>query len=703
MAQGRLYRDYYSDAESFETPVRRTISSARLQQPPTSPVELPAVPRIVNSLARPSTRDGSGRPRAGVSSVAQPRHDDRPPLRIAISDLRPQHAIGVPRSSEDEHAPPRPVISDLGLNLDGAAYSSIPENAGILSETPSEAEDEVTAYGLSATASPPHQEPTLHQDQMDDSRLYTYYREAPMSPHIQQERPSDLQSLDLTAAPGPVIPWERRGGTATPTTASVDSASVFSQAAQSSSRSSGSRMPEFFSRAVFQTILHNPTISHQLLKFAHSRLCGENMEFLGRVEGYQSLLTQVSKTIYEIHREFVASSAPTQINIPQQCLIKVNTEMRSALSNTLPMLENIFSDAQNNIEELVYGDVYPKFVRHQMSVSAGKALGTNRGKFAGLGDCFVLTDPAKADNPIVYASDGFVKVTGYSRNEIIPRNCRFLQSRHTDRAAVRRLRTSVDKREESVELLLNNRKDGQPFWNLLYTTPLFDGNGNLVFFLGGQINCSTSVHSASDVLRILAQSSDEPKDETLATQLSSPPPAKPRSRSFFSALRSSRDRTGSQQTPPRIPGMEHTLVDRLEEMPLKNQMRTFYTAYSNYIVVNYSTFFISFISVGIIDLLFPIKAAGAASRQSPVGQDVFKFLANHTPNGGSSMGRDFKQSVKAPLSRGQAVSVDLKLCARPYMGFERFATHWTPLKDEGHEVAWVVLTLGNEHRVGHAM
>lgn len=691
MAQGRIYRDYFSEAETYEPPSRR-------YPPPTSPVELPASSRSPHSFARPYSREASVRSKPSVN-VAQPRRNGDATRRTLISDLRPQHGIVVAGSTNDDHdAPPRALISEL--RLDGAGYSSIPEGAAAMHEALTD--DEAITPGDDSS------EPTLHQNQMDDIRSLTSYRDDPVDPTIDQERPSDLQSLDLSAAPGPAIPWEKRGGMSpSATTASVTSPSIFSQDVKSSSASSGgSRMPEFFSHAVFQTILSNPTISHQLLKFARSRLCGENLEFLGRVDRYQGLLSEVSKTIYEIHKDFIASSAPGQINIPQQSLVKVNAEMKSSLLSTLPMLETIFNDAQSHIEELVYTDIYPRFVRHQMSVSAAKALGTDRSKYAGLGDCFVLTDPAKADNPIVFASDGFVKVTGYSRSEIIPRNCRFLQSRQTDRAAVGRLKMSIDRKEESVELLLNQRKDGQPFWNLLYTTPLFDGHGNLVFFLGGQINCSTAIHSASDVLRILAQSGDEDKNESLGSQMTSPPPlAKlPRSRSFFNALRGSNATRTSMLPPARTPGMEHTLVDRMEEMPLKSQMSTFYTAYSNYIIVNYSTFLISFISAGIIDLLFPIKTAtNASSRQNPVGQDVFKFLANHASAGSSSLPREFKTAVKGALRVGQAISLDLKLCARPYMGFERFACHWTPLKDEGHKVAWAVLTLGNEHRVGMAM
>lgn len=209
-----------------------------------------------------------------------------------------------------------------------------------------------------------------------------------------------------------------------------------------------------------------------------------------------------------------------------------------------------------------------------MSVSAAKALGSNRGKYAGLGDCFVLTDPSKADNPIVFASDGFVKVTGHPRKEIIPRNCRFLQGQQTDRAAVHRIKTAIDKREECVELLLNHKKTGEPFWNLLYVTPLFSESGNLIFFLGGQINCSTTINSTSDVLRILAQSRNEEEDSRTSAVPSKSPPGPSRSiRHPFGSNRSS-----IQQ---RAPGMEDGLVDRMANMPLTGQFREFYNAYSN--------------------------------------------------------------------------------------------------------------------------
>ena len=355
---------------------------------------------------------------------------------------------------------------------------------------------------------------------------------------------------------------------------SMTTMTSYSRDARGSTTSDGAKMPEFFSYAVFQTALCNPTIAHQLLKFSEARMCGENMEFLARVSRYQLLLNEVSQSIAGIQRDFLTPHSPQQVNLSEQLQTRINFEVKRSLATTVPAVEALFNNPQSEIEQLVYTDVYPRFVRHQMSVSAAKALSGNRKAYAGLGDCFVLTDPTKADNPIVYASDGFVMVTGYSRTEIIPRNCRFLQGRQTDRLAVARLKAAIDRREECVELLLNHKKTGEPFWNLLYVTPLFDGNGNLVFFLGGQINCSTTIHSASDVLRILGQPSypqPNPSSSTAAPASTSP------RKSFLSAFRSKSNvklQTGS-------PGMENDLLDRIGDKDLKAQMKSFYTAYSN--------------------------------------------------------------------------------------------------------------------------
>jgi hypothetical protein len=74
--------------------------------------------------------------------------------------------------------------------------------------------------------------------------------------------------------------------------------------------------------------------------------------------------------------------------------------------------------------------------------------------------------------------------------------------------------------------------------------------------------------------------------------------------------------------------------------------------------------------------------------------DVFRFLAMHST--ASKLGSDFKARVRTALKYGNPISLDLVLCTRRYMGFEKFVSHWTPLKNEAGEVGWVVVSLGGQ-------
>ncbi len=88
----------------------------------------------------------------------------------------------------------------------------------------------------------------------------------------------------------------------------------------------------------------------------------------------------------------------------------------------------------------------------------------------------VITDPGRPDNPITYANEGFIRLTGYSREEILGRNCRLLQGERTAAESVERMRTAIDAGEPVTVELLNYRKDGDPFWNRVTIAPLFDGD-----------------------------------------------------------------------------------------------------------------------------------------------------------------------------------------------------------------------------------
>ncbi|PBP27107.1 hypothetical protein BUE80_DR001858 [Diplocarpon rosae] len=461
--------------------------------------------------------------------------------------------------------------------------------------------------------------------------------------------------------------------------------------------SGGAGMAEFFSAEVFQMVLHNPTTAHRFLRFAQSRACEENLEFLQKRQ---------------------------LININDCHVRHVSADIKQATTFTLPALEGIFAGAQGHVEKLLASDIYPRFVKHQITAQASLALADHKDKFQGLGDCFCLTDPTIADNPIRFASDGFVSVTGYSRRDIIPRNCRFLQGDRTDRRTIRRLRASIDACEETVELLLNYRKNGEPFWNLLYVAPLLNEKGEVCFFLGGQINCSTTIQSCNDVLRVLSANDDELDDiDELAAGKDKSPSVrgqdakrrgpKPKS-AFFKTWRkykASGFPVASKLSVRDEAGMEVELINRAGRLAFNDQIEAFYTAYSKYLVMTWNAatnmLVVQFYSPGIIDMLGLNLPNGSVAHI--YNKDIFKVLSEFSTSSSSSVNRGLKQTVRDALKVGEAVSVETGLLTgfketkrRGLFGdrdgglrrvAERYITHWTPLKDQDSNVKWVVLTI----------
>jgi PAS domain S-box-containing protein len=99
---------------------------------------------------------------------------------------------------------------------------------------------------------------------------------------------------------------------------------------------------------------------------------------------------------------------------------------------------------------------------------------------------FVLSDPSLPDNPIVYASDGFCKMTGYKRQDVLGRNCRFLQGPLTDQQAVEIIRQGIAEGRDISVCLLNYKADGKPFWNQFFLAALKDSEGRIVNYVGVQ-------------------------------------------------------------------------------------------------------------------------------------------------------------------------------------------------------------------------
>ncbi|KAL8200123.1 hypothetical protein R6Q57_011462 [Mikania cordata] len=106
---------------------------------------------------------------------------------------------------------------------------------------------------------------------------------------------------------------------------------------------------------------------------------------------------------------------------------------------------------------------------------------------------FVITDPRLPDNPIIFASDSFLELTEFTREEILGRNCRFLQGPETDQGTVDKVRAAIREQREITVQLINYTKSGKKFWNLFHLQPMRDQKGELQYFIGVQLDGSGHV------------------------------------------------------------------------------------------------------------------------------------------------------------------------------------------------------------------
>ncbi|HEX2910149.1 MAG TPA: PAS domain S-box protein [Chloroflexia bacterium] len=112
----------------------------------------------------------------------------------------------------------------------------------------------------------------------------------------------------------------------------------------------------------------------------------------------------------------------------------------------------------------------------------------------------IITDPNQPDEPIIYANAGFEQLTGYASQEVLGKNCRFLQGHDFDQPELDRVRQSLAEETDCRVLLRNYRKDGTLFWNELTISPVHDNQGRLINRIGIQTDITPQVQ-AEEALR----------------------------------------------------------------------------------------------------------------------------------------------------------------------------------------------------------
>ncbi|MFL6671688.1 MAG: histidine kinase famiy protein [Massilia sp.] len=100
----------------------------------------------------------------------------------------------------------------------------------------------------------------------------------------------------------------------------------------------------------------------------------------------------------------------------------------------------------------------------------------------------VVTDPNQHDNPIVFANNAFLDLTGYRQQDVIGRNCRFLQGPQTDRRTVDEVRAALAGQRAVAVDILNYKADSTQFWNALFIGPVFDQHGKLLHYFASQMD-----------------------------------------------------------------------------------------------------------------------------------------------------------------------------------------------------------------------
>lgn len=130
----------------------------------------------------------------------------------------------------------------------------------------------------------------------------------------------------------------------------------------------------------------------------------------------------------------------------------------------------------------------------------------------------VITDAARPDHPVSYVNDAFLEITGYEASEVLGRNCRFLNEKARDQAAVREIRDAIERGESCSVLMRNHRKDGSGFWNQLSIAPVEGPDGKIGHYIGVMTDATERVRAGAerdDLLRI-AENANRAKDRFLA-------------------------------------------------------------------------------------------------------------------------------------------------------------------------------------------
>src|SRR3990167_6208352 len=123
-------------------------------------------------------------------------------------------------------------------------------------------------------------------------------------------------------------------------------------------------------------------------------------------------------------------------------------------------------------------------------------------------DGIVVAEQEGDDSILIYANPAFERLTGYSADDILSQDCRFLQAGDRQQAGLDAIRAAVKEKRPCRQIIRNYRKDGSVFWNELSITPVFNQVDQLTYFIGIQKDVSVQVAAEQRILALEAELSE---------------------------------------------------------------------------------------------------------------------------------------------------------------------------------------------------
>ncbi|ETN36446.1 uncharacterized protein HMPREF1541_08724 [Cyphellophora europaea CBS 101466] len=247
-------------------------------------------------------------------------------------------------------------------------------------------------------------------------------------------------------------------------------------------------------------LLYSPGHLHAILHDQQS--ISRFTAFLNRYRPeYQPLILRFLETQKAIKAVEYANAVAEGATATKNSDIKA---VQKSVPASAARLDSAFEEASATAFKALVGEALPMFITYNLVKVASECLVNEvtgrqsrimQNLVGGLSEVFCITDPNQRDNPIIYASEEFYRYTGYGSEDVIGKNCRFLQGSKTSRDAVVRLKTATENGEEICEALLNYRRDGRPFVNLLMIAPLHDNKGKVKYHIGAQVDVSGLVEN----------------------------------------------------------------------------------------------------------------------------------------------------------------------------------------------------------------